>query len=137
MPGLLMAKRGVVVRDLAACGHTGTATPMRATGARELRDTLQRDERKAHAPGVVADAKFDGRSGLPPNKRLRSSTRRPPWPTRPRFEHETKYVHFIQRRGVGDHDQVASSPASYVSYLNSVCKLLRIDISPQTVADET
>jgi hypothetical protein len=34
-------------------------------------------------------------------------------------------------------DQVASSPASYVSYLNSVSQLLAADISPELLHSET
>jgi hypothetical protein len=45
--------------------------------------------------------------------------------------HEPRYFAYIQENGVGDNDQIASSPKSYVSYLHSVAKLLGVPISPE------
>lgn len=47
------------------------------------------------------------------------------------IEHEARYLAFIQEQGVGDNDQVASSPRSYLSYLRSVALLLGVPISPE------
>ena len=44
--------------------------------------------------------------------------------------HEKKYVDFIKRNGVGNRDQVASSVASYLSYLRSVSSIIQEDIAP-------
>jgi hypothetical protein len=44
--------------------------------------------------------------------------------------HQDLFLDFITRRGVGSRDVVASSPASYISYLNSVSKLIGSDITP-------
>jgi hypothetical protein len=53
------------------------------------------------------------------------------------IQHEPRYLEYIIRQGVGAKDQVASSPASYVSYLNSVSQLLAVDISPELLHSET
>ncbi len=50
--------------------------------------------------------------------------------------YEDLYLDFISQRGVGSKDVVASSPASYVSYLRSVCQLIGADISPGTLRSE-
>jgi hypothetical protein len=50
--------------------------------------------------------------------------------------HEQQYREYLAKVGVGRNDNVASSIESYVSYLRSVSKILNIDISPSTVADE-
>lgn len=50
--------------------------------------------------------------------------------------HKDLYLDYISFRGVGINDIVASSPASYVSYLNSVAKLINSDITPQTLRSE-
>jgi hypothetical protein len=50
--------------------------------------------------------------------------------------HRDEYLDYIRRKGVGDRDVVASSPDSYVSYLNGVSEILGIEISPLTVPDE-
>jgi hypothetical protein len=50
--------------------------------------------------------------------------------------HESSYRRWLQRQGVGAKDRVASSPASYISYLNSVSNLLGEDISPDSVSSE-
>jgi hypothetical protein len=52
------------------------------------------------------------------------------------IRHEEEYLQYIQARGVGANDQVASSPASYVSYLNSVSRLLATEISPKLLRSE-
>src|SRR5437879_1967673 len=49
---------------------------------------------------------------------------------------QREYRDWIQKRGVGANDRIASSPDSYVSYLNGVSDLLGIDISPKTLASE-
>ena len=45
-----------------------------------------------------------------------------------------KYYAWIKSHGVGSNDSVASSPDSYVSYLNSVSKLIGRDISPELLS---
>jgi hypothetical protein len=50
------------------------------------------------------------------------------------FKHQ--YYKWIESRGVGSRDRVASSPDSYVSYLNSVSDLLGRDISPDLLSSE-
>jgi len=50
--------------------------------------------------------------------------------------HESLYLDFISSRGVGSKDVVASSPASYISYLNSVAKLIGEDIKPTILRTE-
>ena len=52
------------------------------------------------------------------------------------IEYQELYVRFITLRGVGSKDHVASSPKSYVSYLNGVSKLLNQDITPVTLRSE-
>ena len=52
------------------------------------------------------------------------------------IEHEALFLDFIARRGVGSKDVVASSPASYISYLNSVAKLIGSDIKPTILRTE-
>ena len=52
------------------------------------------------------------------------------------IKYEGLYLDFITRRGVGANDVVASSPASYISYLNSVAKLINSDISPEVLRSE-
>ena len=48
-----------------------------------------------------------------------------------------EYRRYIVDKGVGSNDKVASSPDSYVSYLNSVSKILGVDISPKILSTET
>lgn len=50
--------------------------------------------------------------------------------------HERDYFEYIQKQGVGDNDQVASSPKSYISYLNSVSRLIKKDITPNILRSE-
>ena len=52
------------------------------------------------------------------------------------IQNERRYLEFIRQRGVGTNDQVSSSPDSYVSYLNSVSRILRIDITPDLLHHE-
>ena len=47
-----------------------------------------------------------------------------------------EYLAFIATQGVGKRDMVASSPDSYVSYLNSVSKLIGEDITPTNLKTE-
>mgnify|MGYP003576227671 CR=1 FL=1 len=49
---------------------------------------------------------------------------------------ERQYVDWIKAHGVGQNDRVASSPNSYVSYLNAVSDITGIDISPRTLATD-
>lgn len=50
--------------------------------------------------------------------------------------YKKQYYEWIQRQGVGAKDKIASSPDSYVSYLNSVSTLLVQDISPDILSTE-
>ena len=50
--------------------------------------------------------------------------------------HNDLYLDYIFSRGVGSKDIAASSPASYVLYLNSVSKLLNSHITPQILRSE-
>lgn len=50
--------------------------------------------------------------------------------------HHRRYYEWIQRQGVGLKDQIASSPNSYISYLNSVSELLLQDVSPAILSSE-
>lgn len=50
--------------------------------------------------------------------------------------HKDQYLKFIQERGVGKRDRVASSPDSYVSYLNSVSRLIGKDLTPAILSTE-
>jgi hypothetical protein len=52
------------------------------------------------------------------------------------IHHKGMYLDFISSRGVGSKDVVASSPASYVSYLNSVARLIGLDVSPAVLRTE-
>lgn len=52
------------------------------------------------------------------------------------IENQREYHEWIQKHCVGENDKVASSPDSYVSYLNGVSALLGADISPRTLASE-
>ena len=47
-----------------------------------------------------------------------------------------EYVKFIEQKGVGLKDHVASSVDSYVSYLNSVSGILKKDITPEFLNSE-
>ena len=52
------------------------------------------------------------------------------------IQHEGQYLEYIQRQGVGANDKVASSPKSYVSYLNGVSLLIGADVSPALLHSE-
>ena len=52
------------------------------------------------------------------------------------IEYKQLYYEWIQQQGVGLKDKIASSPNSYMSYLNSVSELLRQDISPAILSTE-
>lgn len=47
-----------------------------------------------------------------------------------------KYLEFIERNGVGKNDSVASSIKSYISYLNTVSKLIGEDLSEKNLYNE-
>jgi hypothetical protein len=49
---------------------------------------------------------------------------------------KSQYYAWIESRGVGSNDLVASSPDSYISYLNSVSELIGDDISPSVLSTE-
>lgn len=51
--------------------------------------------------------------------------------------HQEIYLKFIQDKGVGKKDRVASSLNSYVSYLNGVARLLSRDITPDLLRSES
>jgi hypothetical protein len=52
------------------------------------------------------------------------------------IKNEGKYLEFIERNGVGKNDLVASSTKSYISYLNTVSKLIGEDLSEKNLYDE-
>ena len=52
------------------------------------------------------------------------------------IKNEQKYLKWIENNGVGSNDQVASSTKSYISYLNSVSKLICEDISEKNLYNE-
>ena len=52
------------------------------------------------------------------------------------IKNEQKYLEWIKRNGVGKNDYVASSTKSYISYLNTVSKLIGEDISEKNLYDE-
>ena len=52
------------------------------------------------------------------------------------IQHENLYLYFIIERGVGSNDHIASSPASYISYLRSVSTLIGSDINPAVLRSE-
>jgi len=47
-----------------------------------------------------------------------------------------KYLEWIEKKGVGQNDYVTSSTKSYISYLNTVSKLIGEDISEKNLYDE-
>jgi hypothetical protein len=49
---------------------------------------------------------------------------------------EKEYLEWIINNGVGKKDKIASSTKSYISYLNSVSKLIKEDISKKNLYDE-
>ena len=52
------------------------------------------------------------------------------------IKNERKFLEWIEKRGVGKNDFVASSTKSYISYLNTVSKLIGEDISEKNLYDE-
>ena len=48
-----------------------------------------------------------------------------------------EYYTWIVAAGVGSNDRVASSPDSYVSYLNTVSKLLEKEVSPEILSNDS
>ena len=52
------------------------------------------------------------------------------------IHHKEEYYKFIEHMGVGKNDIVASSPKSYLSYLNSITKIIGQDISPSILKNE-
>ena len=52
------------------------------------------------------------------------------------IKNERKYLEWIERNGVGKNDNVASSTKSYISYLNTVSKLIGEDISEKNLYAE-
>ncbi|WP_158974290.1 hypothetical protein [Cellulophaga sp. L1A9] len=52
------------------------------------------------------------------------------------IKNEGKYLEWIERNGVGKNDYVASSTKSYISYLNTVSKLIGEDISEKNLYNE-
>ncbi len=53
------------------------------------------------------------------------------------IQHEGLFLDFIACQGVGSKDLVASSSESYISYLNSVAKLIGSDIAPAMLRTES
>ena len=53
------------------------------------------------------------------------------------IDHQSLFLDFIAHQGVGSKDIVASSPASYISYLTSVAKLIGKDITPTLLRSES
>lgn len=53
------------------------------------------------------------------------------------IKNEPKYLKWIENNGVGKNDYVASSTKSYISYLNTVSKLIGEDISEKNLFDES
>ena len=51
--------------------------------------------------------------------------------------YQERYLEFIQEKGVGKNDRVASSPESYASYLRGVARLLGGDITPDLLRTAT
>lgn len=52
------------------------------------------------------------------------------------IKYEEEYMDFIRANGVGKNDLIASSPKSYVSYLNSISDDISEDISPEILSTE-
>ncbi len=52
------------------------------------------------------------------------------------IEYENEYRNFIIQQGVGKNDIVASSPDSYIGYLQKVSDLLNQDMSPGLIQNE-
>jgi hypothetical protein len=52
------------------------------------------------------------------------------------IKYQIKYKNYIKIKGVGSNDRVADSIKSYISYLDSVSRHLRITIGPKTLSSE-
>lgn len=52
------------------------------------------------------------------------------------IKNEGKYLQWIESNGVGKNDYVASSTKSYISYLNTVSKLIGEDISEKNLYNQ-
>lgn len=52
------------------------------------------------------------------------------------IKNERKYLEWIEKNGVGSNDKIASSTKSYISYLNTVSKLIGEDISEKNLFNE-
>jgi hypothetical protein len=50
------------------------------------------------------------------------------------IHNQKKYEEFLKRNGVGQHDKVADSIKSYISYLNGVARHLNISINSSTLS---
>ena len=51
-------------------------------------------------------------------------------------ENKKQFLEFLQKVGVGAKDRVASSPNSYVSYLNSVSKIIGKTVNHELLKSE-
>ena len=52
------------------------------------------------------------------------------------IKNEVRYLQWIERNGVGKKDSIASSPKSYISYLNTVSQIIEEDISEKNLYNE-
>jgi len=52
------------------------------------------------------------------------------------IHYQKEYYNYIEVMGVGENDIVKSSPDSYISYLNSVSKIIGKNISPNLLKIE-
>jgi len=52
------------------------------------------------------------------------------------IHYQKEYYKYIEVMGVGRNDVVASSPDSYISYLNSVSRITGTDITPDLLKSE-
>lgn len=52
------------------------------------------------------------------------------------IHYQETFYEFIEIMGVGKNDVVASSPDSYINYLNSVSRIIKKDISPKILNSE-
>ncbi len=52
------------------------------------------------------------------------------------IKNEIKYIQWLEKNGVGKNDNIASSPKSYISYLNAVSKIIGEDISEKNLYSE-
>ena len=52
------------------------------------------------------------------------------------IKNEANYFQWLEQNGVGKKDNVASSPKSYISYLNTVSQIIGEDISEKNLYSE-